>query len=84
MVWQYVILAPWVVHSTYSFVSRGEKEADISYFLTLPFLLTRVLHNQIWVSYSRYRTAKGNNRIVDKGIEFEQVDRESNWLITNY
>ena len=24
-----------------------------------------------------YRTAKGSDRIVDKGIEFEQVDRES-------
>ncbi|MCD7463385.1 hypothetical protein HAX54_050457 [Datura stramonium] len=26
----------------------------------------------------KYRTAKGNNRIVDKSIEFDQVDRESN------
>ncbi|XP_022725691.1 protein ECERIFERUM 1-like isoform X1 [Durio zibethinus] len=76
---KYVILAPWVVHSTYCLVCKGEKEADLFYFLIFPFLLTRFLHNQIWVSYSRYRTAKGNNRIVDKGIEFEQVDRESNW-----
>ncbi|KAJ4832146.1 Very-long-chain aldehyde decarbonylase cer1 [Turnera subulata] len=34
---------------------------------------------KIWISLSRYRTAKGNNRIVDKGIEFDQVDREANW-----
>ncbi|RVW66842.1 Protein ECERIFERUM 1 [Vitis vinifera] len=40
---------------------------------------SRALHNQIWISLARYRTAKGNNRIVDKSIEFEQVDRESNW-----
>ncbi|XP_019187912.1 PREDICTED: protein ECERIFERUM 1-like isoform X2 [Ipomoea nil] len=38
-----------------------------------------MLHNQLWISLSRYRTAKGDNRIVDKGIEFEQVDRERNW-----
>ncbi|XVF68280.1 hypothetical protein PTKIN_Ptkin10aG0192300 [Pterospermum kingtungense] len=76
---KYVILAPWVVHSTYCFVTKGIKEVDLFYVLIFPFLLTRVLHNQLWISYSRYRTAKGNNRIVDKGIEFEQVDRESNW-----
>ncbi|KAK1559700.1 hypothetical protein Q3G72_017417 [Acer saccharum] len=38
-----------------------------------------MLHNQIWISLYRYRTAKGNNRIVDKPIDFEQVDRERNW-----
>ncbi|XVF00552.1 hypothetical protein REPUB_Repub04eG0010400 [Reevesia pubescens] len=76
---KYIILAPWVVHSTYSLVTKGAKETDLFYFLTFPFLLTRAFHNQIWISYSRYRTAKGNNRIVDKGIEFDQVDRESNW-----
>jgi aldehyde decarbonylase len=60
---------------------KGENERDIGYFLILPFLLLRMLHNQIWISLSRYRTAKGNNRIVDKGIEFEQVDRERNWYV---
>jgi aldehyde decarbonylase len=58
---------------------KGESERDPMYFLILPFLLVRMLHNQIWISLSRYRTAKGNNRIVDKGIEFEQVDRERGW-----
>ncbi|KAK6283189.1 hypothetical protein POUND7_017014 [Theobroma cacao] len=77
---KYAILTPWVIHSTYSLaMSKGEKEADLVYYLIFPFLMTRVLHNQIWISVSRYRTAKGNNRIVDKGIDFEQVDRESNW-----
>ncbi|KAB8653882.1 hypothetical protein FH972_026177 [Carpinus fangiana] len=76
---KYVVLAPWAVHSAYSFMVKGENERDIGYFLILPFLLLRMLHNQIWISLSRYRTAKGNNRIVDKGIEFEQVDRERNW-----
>ncbi|KAK1364665.1 Protein ECERIFERUM like [Heracleum sosnowskyi] len=77
--YKYVVLAPFVVHSTYSFITKDENERDLGNFLILPFLLWRMLHNQIWISLSRYRTAKGNNRIVDKTIEFEQVDRERNW-----
>lgn len=78
---QYVVLAPWVIHSAYSFIVKDEKERDISNFLIFPFLLSRMLHSQLWISLSRYRTAKGNNRIVDKGIEFDQVDRERDWLV---
>ncbi|XP_057498962.1 LOW QUALITY PROTEIN: very-long-chain aldehyde decarbonylase CER1-like [Actinidia eriantha] len=76
---KYIVLAPWVVHGLYSYMVNDENERDLSYFLIFPFLLTRMLHNQIWISLSRYRTAKGSNRIVDKSIEFEQVDRERNW-----
>ncbi|XP_011005107.1 PREDICTED: protein ECERIFERUM 1-like [Populus euphratica] len=72
-----VILAPWVIHSTYSFMVKDEK--DLSTFLMFLILLWRMIHTQLWISLSRYRTAKGNNRIIDKGIEFDQVDRESNW-----
>ncbi|KAJ9680388.1 hypothetical protein PVL29_019652 [Vitis rotundifolia] len=80
---KYVILAPWVVHSIYSLIIKDGKERDPVYVLFFPFLLWRTLHNQIWISLSRYRTAKGNNRIVDKSIEFKQVDRESNWSVRN-
>ncbi|KAL8227926.1 hypothetical protein R6Q57_015510 [Mikania cordata] len=38
-----------------------------------------MLNNQFWISLSRYKSAKGKNRIVDKTIEFEQVDRERDW-----
>ncbi|KAK9193153.1 hypothetical protein WN944_003850 [Citrus x changshan-huyou] len=76
---KYIVLAPWIIHSTYSFMVKDEKERDLLNFLIFPFLLWRMLHNQIWISLSRYRTAKGRNRIVDKHIEFEQVDRERNW-----
>ncbi|XP_021286619.1 protein ECERIFERUM 1-like isoform X2 [Herrania umbratica] len=76
---KYVILAPWLVHSAYSWATNAGNEKDLANFLIFIFLTTRILHCQIWVSYSRYRTAKGTNRIVDKGIDFEQVDRESNW-----
>ncbi|KAJ6343136.1 hypothetical protein OIU76_004970 [Salix suchowensis] len=74
---KHVILVPWVVQNTYSFMVKDEK--DLSGFLIFPVLLWRALHNQLWISLSRYRTAKGNNRIIDRGIEFDQVDRESSW-----
>ncbi|KAG5538802.1 hypothetical protein RHGRI_019375 [Rhododendron griersonianum] len=77
--YKFVLLAPWAIHATYSYLVKDEKERDLGYFLIFPFLMFRMLHNQIWISVSRYRTAKGSNRIVDKTIEFEQVDRESNW-----
>ncbi|KAF5952704.1 hypothetical protein HYC85_010648 [Camellia sinensis] len=76
---KYMVLAPWVVHSIYSYMMKDEKERDLGNLLIFPFLMSRMLHNQIWISFSRYRTAKGTNRIVDKTIDFEQVDRESNW-----
>ncbi|KAJ6674417.1 STEROL DESATURASE [Salix viminalis] len=74
---KHVILVPWVVQNIYSFMVKDEK--DLSSFLLFPILLWRALHSQLWISLSRYRTAKGNNRIIDKGIEFDQVDRESSW-----
>ncbi|XP_022155719.1 protein ECERIFERUM 1-like isoform X2 [Momordica charantia] len=76
---KFVILAPWAIHSSYLYFKGEEHERDLSYFLIFPFLVLRMLHNQIWISLSRYQTAKGNKRIVDKPIEFEQVDRERPW-----
>ncbi|XP_031277539.1 very-long-chain aldehyde decarbonylase CER1-like [Pistacia vera] len=76
---KYLVLGPWVIQGIYSYMVKDEKEKDLSNFLVFPFLIWRAIHNQIWISLSRYRTAKGTNRIVDKAIEFEQVDRERNW-----
>ncbi|MED6179453.1 Very-long-chain aldehyde decarbonylase cer1 [Stylosanthes scabra] len=76
---KYLVLAPFVFHSTYCLFTKEKSERDVSTFLILPFLLWRMLHNQIWITLSRYRTAKGNARILDKGIEFDQVDRERDW-----
>ncbi|XP_077229343.1 very-long-chain aldehyde decarbonylase GL1-5-like isoform X2 [Tasmannia lanceolata] len=76
---KYVILAPWVAHSVYSFVSVGEGERDLSNLLIFPLMLSRWAHNQIWISLSRFQTGRSKHKIVHKGIEFEQVDREANW-----
>ncbi|XP_048495903.1 very-long-chain aldehyde decarbonylase CER1 isoform X2 [Beta vulgaris subsp. vulgaris] len=76
---KYVIVAPFAIHSIYLYVV-GSEDRDLGYLAIIPFMLWRMLHNQIWISFSRYRTAKGNNLIVDKSLEFEQVDRERNWF----
>ncbi|XP_024993157.1 protein ECERIFERUM 1-like [Cynara cardunculus var. scolymus] len=76
---KYVLLTPWVVKSVYDYMIADVNEKDITAVVIFPFLLTRMLHNQIWISVSRYKTTKGKNRIVDKTIEFEQVDRETDW-----
>ncbi|XP_047153840.1 very-long-chain aldehyde decarbonylase CER1-like [Vigna umbellata] len=74
-----MLLGPFVIRSWYGMLVKDESERDVTAFLILPFLLWRMLHNQIWITLSRHRTAKGNARIFHKGIEFDQVDREANW-----
>ena len=78
---KYLILAPWAVQSIYSFLFKEESKRDLSNFFILPLLLWRMLHNQIWISISRYQNAKGNNLLVDRSLQFEQVDREQSWLV---
>ncbi|KAF4395290.1 hypothetical protein F8388_001677 [Cannabis sativa] len=77
---KYLIVAPWAISSTYMYLTKDDPmERDFSTFTIFPILLSRYVHNQIWISLSRYRSAKGNNRIVDKSLDFDQVDRERNW-----
>ncbi|GFP90458.1 protein eceriferum 1 [Phtheirospermum japonicum] len=77
---KYIVLGPWAMQSLYS-VAMATKGRDLDYtnLAMIPFVLLRALHNQIWISFSRHRTARGDNRILDRPIEFDQVDRESNW-----
>ncbi|KAG4191673.1 hypothetical protein ERO13_A07G109900v2, partial [Gossypium hirsutum] len=76
----YALVVPGAIYSTYSFIRcKDENERNWFMFLVLPFLVFRLIHYQLWISYSRYRTAKGNNRILDKSIDFDQVDRERSW-----
>ncbi|KAI3971382.1 hypothetical protein MKX01_008226 [Papaver californicum] len=77
--YKYIILAPWVAHSVYSYVNAKEGEKDLTNLLILPYLLWRWIHGQIWITLARFQTARSKHRILDKGIEFEQVDRERNW-----
>ncbi|KAK8302418.1 hypothetical protein V6Z11_D04G084600 [Gossypium hirsutum] len=76
---KYIILVPLIAEHIYSFMVKDNKDIDVSKLALFPSMLWRMLHNQLWISLSRYRIAKGTNKIVDKGIEFDQVDRERDW-----
>jgi hypothetical protein len=76
---QYLVMAPVAVHGARRVVARGWGDIDLAFALILPSLLLRMVHNQIWISAARYQTARGKHRIVDRGIEFDQVDRERGW-----
>ncbi|XP_026409764.1 protein ECERIFERUM 1-like [Papaver somniferum] len=79
--YKYIVLAPWVAHSVYSYVTSKDEiwERDLTSLLVFPYLLWRWIHGQIWITLARFQTARSKHRILDKGIEFEQVDRERNW-----
>ncbi|KAG7595383.1 Fatty acid hydroxylase [Arabidopsis suecica] len=76
---KYLLVAPLVMASMHSYVTAVDEEKDLSRLMIVVLMLWRIVHSQIWISVSRQRTAKGTNKIVDKPIEFEQVDRERTW-----
>ncbi|VAH04165.1 unnamed protein product [Triticum turgidum subsp. durum] len=76
---KYVVLAPWVAHGIQQVATKGWREADLGYLVILPSMILRGLHNQAWITVSRLQNARGKRQIVDRGIEFEQIDRERNW-----
>ncbi|CAN6279636.1 unnamed protein product [Urochloa humidicola] len=77
--YKYALLAPWAARSTYRFVTSGSGERDLLGFAVLPVLLLRLLYSQLWISVSRHQTARSKHRIINKSLDFDQVDRERNW-----
>ncbi|EOA39450.1 hypothetical protein CARUB_v10012639mg [Capsella rubella] len=76
---KYLLVAPFALASMHSYITAEEEEKDLGRMLIVALMLWRMVHCQIWISVSRQKTAKGRNKIVDKPIEFEQVDRERSW-----
>lgn len=78
---QFLVVASWVARGVQMMVMSRKtgEEVDIGYLMILPVMLSRMLHNQTWISLSRYQNARSPHRIVDRSLEFEQVDRESHW-----
>nr|XP_019067284.1 protein CER1-like 2 [Solanum lycopersicum] len=72
---KYLLLAPLVFDSIYSYATIRDHEK----LLIVAVTVWRIVHSQIWISLSRYQTAKGTKRILNKSIEFDQVDRERTW-----
>ncbi|KAJ0967534.1 hypothetical protein J5N97_024451 [Dioscorea zingiberensis] len=75
---KYLLLAPWVFHGLHRAMKEGW-EVDLGYLVIFPSLLVRMVHNQAWISLSRFQNARSKHRILDRSIEFDQVDRERNW-----
>uniref|UniRef100_A0A453CIT0 Uncharacterized protein n=1 Tax=Aegilops tauschii subsp. strangulata TaxID=200361 RepID=A0A453CIT0_AEGTS len=76
---KYLVLAPAALHTAHRVVTKGWGDMSLAYAAILPALLLRMIHNQIWISLSRHQTARRKHIIVDRGLEFDQVDRESSW-----
>ncbi|XP_020083972.1 protein ECERIFERUM 1-like [Ananas comosus] len=77
--YKYMVLAPWVLHGLHMVATKEWKDVHISYIIIFPSLLLRMIHNQLWISLSRFQNARSRRRIVDRSIDFAQVDRERNW-----
>ncbi|KAH7691050.1 aldehyde decarbonylase protein [Dioscorea alata] len=75
---KYLVLAPWVVDGAHKAMKQGW-DVDISYLAIFPSLLFRMVHNQLWISLSRFQNARSKHRILDRSLDFDQVDRERNW-----
>ncbi|XP_052151621.1 very-long-chain aldehyde decarbonylase GL1-7 isoform X2 [Oryza glaberrima] len=77
--YKYLVLAPVAMHTAHRLATKGWGDFDPAYTFMLPTLLLRMIHNQIWISLSRYQTARRKHLIVDRSLDFEQVDRERSW-----
>jgi aldehyde decarbonylase len=66
------------------FLTSGSGKRDLLSFCVLPVLLLRLLYSQVWITVSRHQTARSKHRIVNKSLDFEQVDRERNWYVYIY
>ncbi|PIA36292.1 hypothetical protein AQUCO_03400292v1 [Aquilegia coerulea] len=76
---KYLVLVPLLGHAAATLLTTESKERD--YGLLFPFylLVLRLIHNQLWITLSRFQTARSKHRIQFKSIEFQQVDRERHW-----
>ncbi|XP_020274902.1 protein ECERIFERUM 1-like isoform X2 [Asparagus officinalis] len=78
---KYALLVPWVARSMHKAIrakNEGE-EIDFLNLTILPTLLIRLLYSQLWITISRFHTARTKHKIVNKSLDFDQVDRERNW-----
>uniref|UniRef100_A0A0D9Z015 aldehyde oxygenase (deformylating) n=1 Tax=Oryza glumipatula TaxID=40148 RepID=A0A0D9Z015_9ORYZ len=78
--YKYALVAPSAAYSTYRFVTASSAaERDLLNFMVFPMLLLRLLYGQLWITVSRHQTARSKHKIVNKSLDFEQIDRERNW-----
>ncbi|XP_057841275.1 very-long-chain aldehyde decarbonylase GL1-4 isoform X2 [Cryptomeria japonica] len=75
---KYLLLSPLVIKAVHTNFLGGQEADNISLVLLL-LVATQYLHNQLWISVSRYQNARSKHQIQSKSIHFEQVDRERTW-----
>lgn len=75
---KYLLLSPLAIKAFHTNLLGGQ-EADNFSLILLILIAVRYLHNQLWISISRYQNARSKRQIQSKSVEFEQVDREGTW-----
>ncbi|CAN6486166.1 unnamed protein product [Victoria cruziana] len=77
--YKYTVLLPFIGHAARTLYNS--EPADRDYTLLCPFylLVSRLVHDQLWISWSRFQNARSKHQIQSRGIEFQQVDRERRW-----
>ncbi|CAN6482503.1 unnamed protein product [Victoria cruziana] len=73
---KYLLYAPLIVKG---FSLGGEEEALNWCFHILAISALRGLVHQLWYSYSSMLFLTNKYRIIKKGVDFKQIDREWNW-----
>ncbi|CAI7834426.1 unnamed protein product, partial [Closterium sp. NIES-54] len=74
----YMILAPFLARAVHAHLYGGDDVDSWSLHMVLLALL-RFAHGNLWMAVARWPYLIDRYRIQKKGINFEQVDRESNW-----
>ncbi|CAI7773926.1 unnamed protein product [Closterium sp. NIES-53] len=75
---KYMILAPFLARAVHAHLYGGDDLDSWSLHMVLLALL-RFAHGNLWMAVARWPYLIDRYRIQKKGINFEQVDRESNW-----
>ncbi|XP_024387740.1 very-long-chain aldehyde decarbonylase GL1-1 [Physcomitrium patens] len=76
--WKYTLFLPFAAKAVQTNLLGGHEVDNWCFHMLLSSAL-RYLHGQAWMSLSRCHWLTGKYRIQTKGINFDQVDRESNW-----
>ncbi|CAI5493910.1 unnamed protein product [Closterium sp. Naga37s-1] len=73
-----MILAPFLARAVHAHLYGGDDVDAWSFHMVLLALL-RFAHGNLWMAVARWPYLIDRYRIQKKGINFEQVDRESHW-----
>ncbi|KAL4190491.1 hypothetical protein AMTRI_Chr07g75910 [Amborella trichopoda] len=76
---KYMVIVPCAIHAVYRIYGAQKQKRDHATIISLGLFLSRIIHDQLWITLSRFQTARSKHRIQSRGIDFEQVDRERNW-----